>query len=127
MSDAEAAEQSHANLLRLEAYASSGALGSSVLQRLLGLGDLENTGMLDASQVVNVHANMICKYAQGWFQGTVQSRTLSARDLKATPSANYVVKYKAADTEKRINGSVACELSERLYGASAWWVVLEQV
>ena len=65
--------------------------------------------------------------AQGWFQGTVQSRTLSARDLKATPSANYVVKYKAAETDKRLNGSVACELSERLYGSSAWWVVLEQV
>ena len=55
--------------------------------------------------------------AQGWFRGTVHSRTLSARDLRATPSANYVVKYKPAETEKRLNGAVACELSERfLYG-----------
>ena len=63
--------------------------------------------------------------AQGWFKGTVHSRTLSARDLRATPSANYVVNYKAGETEKRLNGKVACELSARIYGASAWWVVLE--
>ena len=57
--------------------------------------------------------------------GTVHSRTLSARDLKTTPSANYVVKYKKSETEQLLGGTVACELSERTYGSSAWWVVLE--
>ena len=65
--------------------------------------------------------------AQGWFLGTVHSRGLSPRDLRTTPSANYVVKYKPAETERRLNGAVACELSERLYGAGAWWVVLEAI
>ena len=55
----------------------------------------------------------------------MHTRTLSARDKKATPTANYVVKYKKAETEQLLGGTVACELSERTYGCSAWWVVLE--
>ena len=54
------------------------------------------------------------------------SRSLSARDIAATPTANFVVKYKNADTGKMLNGSVACELSERLYGVDVWWVLLEK-
>ena len=55
----------------------------------------------------------------------MHSRSLSARDMKATPTANYVVKYKKSETEQLLNGAVACELSVRTYGSSAWWVVLE--
>ena len=68
--------------------------------------------------------------ASGWFLGTIQGRTLSATDLRKTPSANYVVKYKAAqsrETGKTLNGNVACELSPRLYGAAVWWVLVERV
>ena len=52
-----------------------------------------------------------------------------ARDLKATPTANYVVKYKKSETEQLLNGLVSCELSERTtsYGSSAWWVVLDSI
>ena len=51
---------------------------------------------------------------------------LSTRDLAATPTANFVVKYKSAQTDKVLQGTVACELSERLYGADVWWVLLEK-
>lgn len=56
--------------------------------------------------------------------GTVHSRNLSARDKKNTPSrcANYVVKYKKSETEQLLDGTVAYELSERIYGSSAWMV-----
>ena len=59
--------------------------------------------------------------------GTVHSRKLSARDLAATPSANYVVKYKKSQTDELLDGLVACELSGHLYGPAAWWVVLDPV
>ena len=49
---------------------------------------------------------------------------LSTHDLAATPTANFVVKYKSAQTDKVLQGTVACELSERLYGADVWWVLL---
>ena len=57
----------------------------------------------------------------------MHSRGVPARDLKATPTANYVVKYKQAETEQLLHGSVSCELSERTYGSSAWWVVLDEI
>ena len=55
--------------------------------------------------------------------------SLSARDIAATPTANFVVKYKNTDTGQMLNGSVACELYERLYhwyGVDVWWVLLEK-
>ena len=55
---------------------------------------------------------------------SARTRNISARDKKNTPSANYVVKYKKSETEQLLDGTVACELSERIYGSSAWWVVL---
>ena len=36
-----------------------------------------------------------------------------------------MVKYKKSETEQLLNAAVACELTERTYGSSAWWVVLE--
>ena len=67
------------------------------------------------------------KTATGWYRGTLlHSRSLSARDLKTCPTANFVVKYKKVDTDKALDGTVACELSERLYGAEVWWVLLEK-
>ena len=48
----------------------------------------------------------------GWFVGTIHSTTVTARDLRKTPSANFVVKYSSQRTGGLINGCVACELSE---------------
>lgn len=62
----------------------------------------------------------------GWFVGTVHSTTISARDRQKTPSANFVVKYTKQRTANKLNGCVACELSERVYGANKWWVLLEK-
>ena len=64
---------------------------------------------------------------QGWFAGTVQGGKPSTTDLKVNPTANAVVKYKSSETDKALNGSVACELSARLYGANQWWVLLEKL
>ena len=47
------------------------------------------------------------------FLGTVQSSTVPARDLKKTPSANFVVEYQAKLTDKKLVGKVSCELSAR--------------
>ena len=46
------------------------------------------------------------KQARGWFSGRVQSRDLSAADLKKTPSANFIIKYQSKETNKKLNGSV---------------------
>ena len=62
----------------------------------------------------------------GWYLGAIHSRKLSPTDLKATPTANFVVKYTNAKTNKKINGNVACELTTRKYGPSEWWVLLEK-
>ena len=52
---------------------------------------------------------------------------MSATDLKKTLTANVVVKYKSKETDKVLNGNVACELSVQLYGADVWWVLLAKV
>ena len=66
------------------------------------------------------------KNATGWFIGTVQSRNLSATDLKKTPTANCVVKYTSKATNGALNGKTAGELSVRTHGPGEWWVVLEK-
>ena len=60
------------------------------------------------------------KNATGWFMGIVQSRNLSATDLKKTPTADFVVKYTSKMTDGAINGNVACELSARTHGTKEW-------
>ena len=56
---------------------------------------------------------------QGWFRGIVHSTgPFTKADLKKVPTANFVVKYTSKDTEKKLNGSVACELSVRTHGVS---------
>ena len=62
----------------------------------------------------------------GWYTGTVHSRNLSTTDKKNTPTANFAVKYTSAKTDKKLNGSVACELTARTHGASVWWVLLQK-
>ena len=53
-------------------------------------------------------------------------RTDAQTQKQTKRNVTQTVNYKPGDTEKRLNGKVACELSERIYGASAWWpVVLE--
>ncbi|KAL1498473.1 hypothetical protein AB1Y20_013798 [Prymnesium parvum] len=64
--------------------------------------------------------------AQGWFVGHVAHRNLSATDLRNAPTANFVVKYKASETDRMLNGSEARELSARLYGKANWWVCLRK-
>jgi len=58
--------------------------------------------------------------------GTVHSTTISASDLKKTPSANFVVEYRAPQTDKKLAGKVSCELSARTYGTGEWWVLVEK-
>lgn len=62
----------------------------------------------------------------GWFIGTIHSVSISARDRQKTPSANFVVKYTSQRTGNQLNGCVACELSQRIYGPDKWWVLLEK-
>ena len=45
--------------------------------------------------------------------------------FKKNPTANYVVKYKAAQTDKKLDGLITCEVSPHLYGKGVWWVLLE--
>ena len=52
------------------------------------------------------------KVAEGWYKGTVHSYgPFTQADLRKVPSANFVVKYKAKETDKKLNGNVAHELS----------------
>ena len=67
------------------------------------------------------------KTATGWFIGTVHSRNVPARDLKATPSANFVVEYTSKLTGKVLKGKASCELSARTHGTEEWWVLVEKV
>ena len=56
------------------------------------------------------------KQATGWFIGTVHSRNVTPTDLKKAPTANFVVEYHAKLTDKKLNGKVSCELTERTHG-----------
>ena len=47
--------------------------------------------------------------------------------MKLTPTANFVVSYKASMTNKALDGNVACELSARTHGPEEWWVLVERV
>lgn len=60
----------------------------------------------------------------GWFLGHVLRRGAPAQDLRKTPTANFVVKYSRKATGGHLEGTVACELSEAVYGADMWWVLL---
>ena len=56
---------------------------------------------------------------------TKAKRTPRKRWIATTPTANYVVKYKKAETEQLLGGLSACELTERTYVSSVWWVLSE--
>ena len=58
--------------------------------------------------------------------GTVQSSTVPPRDLKKTPTANFVVEYHKKLTLNKLAGKVSCELSARTYGTEEWWVLVER-
>ena len=60
----------------------------------------------------------------GCFIGMVQSRNVTATDLKKAPTANFVVEYHAKFTEKKLAGKVSCELTERTHGPAEWWVLV---
>ena len=62
-----------------------------------------------------------------------RQRPLARRDgdrpqanLKRAPTANFVVKYKSASTDKKLNGCVSTELSRVKHGRAEWWVLLER-
>ena len=65
--------------------------------------------------------------ARGWFLGRVHSTTLSATDLRKTPSANIIIKYDRKFTDRKLHGLEARELSVRLHGPTAWWVEVEKI
>ena len=54
--------------------------------------------------------------ATGWYRGTVASRSLSARHCRNADGQLCCQVQERGHTGKMLNGSVACELSERLYG-----------
>jgi len=62
----------------------------------------------------------------GWFVGRVARNRVTTRDRRGVPTANYIVRYTAKQTNGKINGLVACELSVRTYGHSQWWVLLQR-
>lgn len=65
---------------------------------------------------------------QGWYQGRISARGVSQRDLKATPTANFVVTYDTRVTKtKRLHGRVASTLTAANYGKKEWWLLLERV
>ena len=55
------------------------------------------------------------------------ARKLSSADLRKTPSANFVIKYTAKETDKVLTGLEARELSVRTHGPTRWWVQLERI
>ena len=62
----------------------------------------------------------------GWFVGRVARNRVTTKDRRGVPTANYIVRYTAKQTNGKINGLVACELSVRTYGHSQWWVLLQR-
>ena len=62
----------------------------------------------------------------GWFVGRVAHNRVTTRDRRGVPTANYIVRYTAKQTNGQIDGLVACELSARTYGDSQWWVLLQR-
>ena len=62
----------------------------------------------------------------GWFVGRVARNRVTTRDRRGVPTANYIVRYTAKQTNGKLNGLVACELSVRTYGHSQWWVLLQR-
>ena len=65
---------------------------------------------------------------QGWFMGRISSRGCSARDLRSTPSANFVVTYDKKVTKKAaLHGRVASTLTPVKYGPKEWWLLLEPI
>lgn len=63
---------------------------------------------------------------RGWFRGRVAARGVSNRDLKRTPTANFVVAFDKKVTGNRfLHGRVATTLTKERYGPHEWWVLLE--
>ena len=43
------------------------------------------------------------------------------------PEATHIVVYTPKETDKKINGRVACKLAADSYGRGEWWLLLEPV
>jgi hypothetical protein len=64
----------------------------------------------------------------GWYVGRISARGVSARDLRHTPEANFVVTYDKKTTKnKKLHGRVASSLTPGRYGIMQWWVLMEAV
>ena len=61
--------------------------------------------------------------AWDWFNANVWK---FVTDFMKTPSANFVIKYVAKETDKVLNGLEARELSANTHGPMRWWVELEK-
>ena len=63
--------------------------------------------------------------ATGWYVGTIQN--FGVGSVWKIPEATHIVLYKQKETgTKHLNGRVACKLAADNYGASEWWLLLEQ-
>jgi hypothetical protein len=63
---------------------------------------------------------------RGWFIGRISARGCSVRDLRQTPSANFVVTYdKRVTKQVKLHGRVASSLIASKYGPKEWWLLLE--
>lgn len=64
--------------------------------------------------------------ARGWFRGRVASKGVSTKDLRNTPTANFVVSFdKKVTQSKHVHGRVATTLLPTNYGPSEWWILLQ--
>jgi hypothetical protein len=70
------------------------------------------------------------KDKQGWFEGRVHGRNLTARDLAHAPTANFAVRYIKSLTVgvKKTKTIAKCEVAHELtrwtYGEKNWSVVI---
>ena len=63
--------------------------------------------------------------ATGWFIGTVQCFGVGVS--WKMPEATHIVIYKPKETDKKVNGRVACKLAADNYGRGEWWLLLDAV
>ena len=56
--------------------------------------------------------------------GKVKLVGVSAAWKKVCPTANFLIKYNAKETDGALNGDSAMELSTGNYGHDEWWLLL---
>ena len=101
--------------------------GYKILESCPSLETDENMQNLIGTQILHAWDD---KDRQGWFEGRVHGRNLTARDLARVPTANFAVRYIKSltvgvkKTKTVAKCDVAHELTSRTYGDKKWWVVI---